>query len=153
MPLQAGVKAPDFTVNNQNNEPVSLHDFKGQKVALFFYPKDNTPGCTEQACNMRDNIAALKAKGIVVLGVSVDSERKHKNFEKKFSLPFPLLADTEHKMVDAYQVWGEKKFWGKTYMGIYRTTFLIDEKGKIAHVIEDVDTADHASQILATWGL
>jgi len=153
MALQQGTVAPDFTVNNQDNEPVSLHDFKGRKVALFFYPKDNTPGCTEQACNLRDNITSLTSKGIVVLGVSIDSERKHKNFEKKFGFPFPLLADTEKTMVSAYDVWGEKKFWGKTYMGTHRVTYLINEEGIIEHVIDKVETADHAAQILKEWGL
>jgi peroxiredoxin Q/BCP len=151
--LQAGKLAPDFSVKDQEGNTVSLHDFKGKKVALYFYPKDNTPTCTEQACNLRDNIAALKKKGISVLGVSTDSERKHQNFIKKFSLPFPLLADTDHKLVDAYGVWGEKMLFGRKYMGTHRTTFLIDEKGKIAHVIDKVDSRDHAAQILQTWGL
>src|SRR4249919_3402455 len=106
--LQSGTRVPDITVKDQNGENISLRDFKGKKIALFFYPKDNTPTCTEQACNMRDNISQLKKKKITVLGVSVDTEKKHKNFEKKFSLPFPLLADTEHKLVDAFGVWGEK---------------------------------------------
>lgn len=149
--LQPGIPAPDFSVQDQNGHTVSLHDFKGKKVALFFYPKDNTPGCTEQACNMRDNIAALRAKDITVLGVSVDTARKHKNFEQKFSLPFPLLADVEKKMVADYDVWGEKMMWGRKYMGIFRTTFLINEAGVIEHVIDKVDTADHAAQILGLW--
>lgn len=151
--LQPGTKAPDFTVKDQNGNTVSLHDFKGKKVALYFYPKDNTPTCTEQACNLRDNIAALRKKGITVLGVSVDSERKHQNFIRKYSLPFPLLADTDHKLVDAFGVWGEKTLFGHKYMGTYRVTFLIDEDGKIAHVIDKVDAKDHADQILQTWGL
>jgi peroxiredoxin Q/BCP len=151
--LQPGTKAPDFTVKDQDGNPVSLHDFKGKKVALYFYPKDNTPTCTEQACNLRDNMAKLRKKGVTVLGVSTDSERKHQNFIKKYSLPFPLLADTDHKLVDAYGVWGEKTLFGRKYMGIFRVTFLIDEKGKIAHVISKVDADDHAAQILQTWGL
>lgn len=151
--LQPGSTAPDFTVKDQGGNPVSLHDFKGKKVALYFYPKDNTLTCTEQACNLRDNMAALRKKGITVLGVSTDSERKHQNFIKKYSLPFPLLADTEHKLVEAYGVWGEKTLFGRKYMGIHRVTFLIDEKGKIAHVINKVDADDHAAQILQTWGL
>ena len=153
MPIPAGKKAPDFTLFNQDNEAISLKDFKGQRVALFFYPQDNTPTCTQQACNMRDNIALLKKKGIVVLGLSVDTTKKHKNFEKKYSLPFPLLADVEHEVVNKYEVWGEKTTFGHTYMGTFRTTFLIDEKGKIARVIEKVTSKDHAAQILETWGL
>lgn len=151
--LQIGSAAPDFSVADQSGRMVSLKEFLGRKVALYFYPKDNTPGCTEQACNLRDNIAALKKAGVVVLGVSVDSEKKHQNFIKKFSLPFPLLADTNHELVTAYAVWGEKTFWGKKYMGTFRVTFLINEAGIIEHIIDKVDTADHAAQILATWGL
>lgn len=151
--LTTGSPAPDFTVPDQSGNLVSLKDFKGKKVALYFYPKDNTPGCTDQACNLRDNISTLQKAGIVVLGVSVDSEKKHQNFIKKFDLNFPLLADTEHQLVDAYQVWGEKTFWGKKYMGTFRVTFLINEKGIIEHIIDKVETTDHAAQILAAWGL
>jgi thioredoxin-dependent peroxiredoxin len=151
--LAPGVAAPDFSVKDQNGKMVSLHDYKGKKVVLYFYPKDNTPTCTQQACNLRDNIALLKKKGIIVLGVSVDSERKHQNFIKKFSLPFPLLADVEHKLVEAYDVWGEKTLFGVRYMGIHRVTYLIDEQGKIAHVIDKVASRDHAAQILKAWGL
>jgi peroxiredoxin Q/BCP len=151
--LAPGTIAPDFTVKDQNGKAISLHDFKGRKLALYFYPKDNTPTCTTQACNLRDNISLLKKKGITVLGVSVDTEKKHQNFIKKFSLPFPLLADTEHKLVEAYDVWGEKTLFGVKYMGIHRVTYLIDEKGKIAHVIDKVTSKDHAGQILKVWGL
>lgn len=151
--LQVGDAAPDFNIPDQSGQRVTLKEFFGKKVALYFYPKDNTPGCTEQACNLRDNIAALTKAGVVVLGVSVDSEKKHQNFIKKYSLPFPLLADTEHQLVDAYKVWGEKTFWGKKYMGTFRVTFLINEAGIIEHIIDKVDTADHAAQILATWEL
>ena len=151
--LQPGSPAPDFSVEDQNGNVISLRDFKGKKVALFFYPKDNTPTCTEQACNLRDNIAKLRRKGITVLGVSMDSVRKHKNFEQKFSLPFPLLADVDRKLIDAYGVWGEKTLFGRKYMGIHRTTFLIDGSGRIAHVIGKVDAKDHAAQILKLWGL
>ncbi|MEO6832728.1 MAG: thioredoxin-dependent thiol peroxidase [Chitinophagaceae bacterium] len=151
--LTIGSSAPDFTVPDQSGNLVSLKDFKGRKVALYFYPKDNTPGCTDQACNLRDNISTLQKAGIVVLGVSVDSEKKHQNFIKKFDLNFPLLADTEHQLVDAYQVWGEKTFWGKKYMGTFRVTFLINEKGIIEHIIDKVETIVHAAQILAAWGL
>ena len=153
MKLKKGSKAPDFTISDQNGNSVSLKDFRGKKVALYFYPKDNTPTCTEQACNLRDNIASLKKKGIIVLGVSVDSERKHKNFEKKFSLPFPLLADTDHELVNAYGVWGEKMLFGRKYMGTHRVTFLINEQGKIDHIIDDVKAKDHARQILEAWKL
>lgn len=151
MKLTTGMQAPDFHVNDQNGHPVSLADFKGKKLAIYFYPKDDTPGCTEQACNLRDNISGLTKKGIHVIGVSADTERKHKNFEKKYALPFPLLADTEKKMVTDYGVWGEKKMFGKKYMGIFRTTFLINENGIIDHIITDVKTADHSQQILDLW--
>lgn len=151
--LQPGNPAPDFTINDQNGKPVSLSDYRGKKVALYFYPKDNTPTCTDQACNLRDNISKLKRKGITVLGVSADSERKHQNFISKYALPFPLLADTEHQLINAYGVWGEKMLFGRKYMGIFRVTFLIDEGGKIAHVIDKVDAANHTAQILKTWGL
>ena len=150
--LQPGAPAPDFSGPDQNGQTISLHDFKGKKVALFFYPKDNTPTCTEQACSLRDRISALKKKKITVIGVSMDSVRRHKNFEQKFSLPFPLLADVDREIIDAYGVWGEKTLFGRTYMGIRRKTFLIDESGTIAHVIEKVEAKDHAAQILKTWG-
>ncbi len=152
MKLKKGSKAPDFTVADQNGNTVSLKDYRGKKVALYFYPKDNTPICTEQACNLRDNIKLLEQNGIAVLGVSADTERKHKNFEQKHALPFPLLADTEHKLVNAYGVWGEKTLFGRKYMGIYRVSFLISEEGKIDHIIDKVDARDHARQILETWG-
>ncbi len=153
MPLQQGDKAPAFTTTTQDGNTVSLKDFKGKKVALYFYPKDNTPTCTVEACNLRDNFGALTAKGIVVLGVSPDNEKSHKKFETKFSLPFTLLTDTELKMANAYGVYGEKQLYGRKYMGIFRTTFLIDEKGKIAHTITDVKSKNHTEQILAAWGL
>lgn len=153
MKLTEGAVAPDFTINDQNGEPVSLHDFKGKKVALYFYPKDDTPGCTAQACNLRDNIALLKKKKIVVLGVSIDTEKKHKKFEDKYGLPFTLLADPEKQLVELYGVWGEKKFMGRTYMGTHRVTFLINEEGVIDHIIEKVDTKNHTEQILELWGM
>ncbi|MBS1777101.1 MAG: thioredoxin-dependent thiol peroxidase [Bacteroidetes bacterium] len=151
MALKKGMKAPTFSVSDQDGNLVSLSDFLGKKVVLYFYPKDNTPTCTEQACNLRDNIAQLKKAGITVLGISVDSVRKHKNFEQKFSLPFPLLADENHKIVNDYGVWGEKKLYGRVYLGIYRTTFLIDETGKIFEIITDVKANNHAQQILDCW--
>jgi peroxiredoxin Q/BCP len=153
MPLKKGTKAPVFSLPDQDENIISLEDFKGKKLAIFFYPKDNTPTCTEQACNLRDNIAKLKKQGIAVIGVSMDSARKHKNFEMKFSLPFPLLADVNGEMIKAYKVWGEKKLFGREYMGILRTTYLINEEGKIANVITKVKATDHAQQILDLWNV
>lgn len=147
--LKEGDQAPDFSGPNQNGETVSLGDFKGQKLVIFFYPKDNTPTCTEEACNLRDNYGLLKKNGYAVVGVSADSQRKHQNFIKKFDLPFPLIADTEQTMLNAYGVWGEKQMFGKKYMGIFRTTFVVDEKGKIERIIGKVTAKDHAAQILA----
>lgn len=153
MALAPGTPAPDFTVNDQNGRPVSLHQYRGKKVVLYFYPQDDTETCTKQACNLRDNWGRLKRKKITVLGVSVDNEKSHKKFETKYTLPFTLLADPDHQLVNAYGVWGEKKFMGRTYMGTFRTTFLINEAGIIEHVIEKVVSKDHAAQILAAWGL
>ena len=147
--LKEGDQAPDFSGPNQNGEIISLSDFKGQKLVIFFYPKDNTPTCTEEACNLRDNYGLLKKNGYAVVGVSADSQRKHQNFIKKFDLPFPLIADTEQTMLNAYGVWGEKQMFGKKYMGIFRTTFVVDEKGKIERIIGKVTAKDHAAQILA----
>mgnify|MGYP001108975924 FL=1 len=149
--LQQGDKAPGFKATDQNGNTIQLEDYKGQKVALYFYPKDNTPGCTAQACNLRDNTEALTSRGIAVIGVSVDDEKSHKKFEDKFQLNFPLVADTDQKIVNDYQVWGLKKFMGKEYMGTSRTTFLVNEQGIIEHIITKVDTKDHARQILDTW--
>ena len=153
MALAPGIPAPDFTLNDQNGRPVSLHDFRGKKVALYFYPQDDTETCTKQACNLRDNFSKLKRKKIVVLGVSPDTEKSHRKFEQKYSLPFTLLADTEKELVNAYEVWGEKQMMGRTYMGTHRTTFLINEQGVIEHVIEKVVSKDHAAQILEVWGM
>ncbi len=147
--LKAGDPAPDFTGLNEKGEEVSLSDFAGKKLILFFYPKDNTPGCTAEACNLRDHFEELKSKGFELLGVSPDSAKKHQNFINKFELPFPLIADTEHEMLKAYGAWGEKKMYGKTYEGVLRTTFVIDEEGKIEKVFEKVKTKTHAEQILA----
>ena len=151
--MQEGDTAPDFSAKDQNNNEVSLSDFKGKKVALYFYPKDNTTTCTVQACNLRDNFTKLKDLGIVVLGISVDNEKSHKKFETKFSLPFTLLADTDKKIVNEYGLWAQKKLWGREYMGTLRTTFLINEVGKIEHIIEKVDSKNHAEQILKVWGI
>jgi peroxiredoxin Q/BCP len=146
--LKAGDKAPDFKAINQNEKEISLADFAGKKLVLYFYPKDNTPTCTNEACNLRDNFSELKAAGYEVLGVSPDSAKKHTNFINKHELPFDLLVDDEHKMHEAYGVWGEKKMYGKTYMGTIRTTFLINEEGVIEKVIDKVKAKEHHSQIL-----
>lgn len=146
--LKVGDKAPDFSGTIESGETVSLADYKGKKLILFFYPRDNTPGCTAEACNLRDNYSELKKAGFELLGVSPDSEKKHQNFIKKFKLPFPLLADTEQETLKAYGVWGPKKFMGKSYIGVHRTTFVIDEQGVIEAVIEQVKTKDHTAQIL-----
>ena len=148
MPLEPGQPAPDFTAQDQDGNTVSLHDLRGQKVALYFYPKDDTPGCTAQACNLRDHQEELTAHNIKVIGVSTDDEKAHKKFALKFDLPFPLLVDTDKTIVQAYGVWQEKKNYGKTYLGTVRTTFLIDENGLIEKVITKVDTQEHAAQLL-----
>jgi len=153
MSIQIGKKAPAIKGVDQNGAKISLADFKGKKVALYFYPKDNTPGCTAQACNLEENSALLHKKGIVVIGVSTDSVASHKKFETKFNLSFPLIADESKEIVNAYEVWGEKKFMGRTYMGTNRVTFLINEKGTIEHIIDKVETKNHAAQVLNTWGL
>jgi peroxiredoxin Q/BCP len=149
--LKEGSKAPAIKSVDQNGKPISLADFKGKKVILYFYPKDDTPGCTSQACNLKDNYSALIKKGFQVVGVSVDSVKSHKNFEEKFALPFPLISDEEKKIVDKYNLWGEKKFMGRTYMGTTRTTFLIDELGIIKKIIDKPDTKNHTEEILAAW--
>jgi peroxiredoxin Q/BCP len=146
--LKEGQKAPDFTAKDQDGNNVSLSQFIGKKVVLYFYPKDDTPGCTAEACDFRDNYQGLTAKGIVVLGVSVDDEKSHQKFVTKHSLPFTLLADTDKKIVEAYSVWGEKNMYGKKYMGTNRTTFLIDETGVISHIIKKVDTKNSTAQVL-----
>jgi peroxiredoxin Q/BCP len=146
--LKAGEQAPDFKANDQTGKEVRLSDFKGKKVVLYFYPKDDTPTCTNQACNLRDNHALLKKKGYVVLGVSADDEKKHVKFTKKYDLPFQLLADVDKKIIHAYDVWGEKLFMGRLFDGIVRTTFIIDEKGIIERVLTDVKSKTHAEQIL-----
>ena len=149
--LKAGDKAPEFTATNQHGKKISLSDFKGRKVVLYFYPEDDTPTCTEQACNLRDNYGALKKQGFEVLGVSPDSEKSHLKFEKKFSLPFTLLADADHKIIDQYGVWGEKQMFGRHYMGVHRTTFVIDEKGVIRHIFLKPKNKAHAEEILHSW--
>ena len=146
--IKVGDTAPDFKGKDQDGNFVSLIDFKGKKLVLYFYPKDNTPGCTAEACNLRDNYEALLKKGYAIVGVSADDETKHKKFIEKYNLPFPLLADVDKIILKAYDVWGKKKFLGKTYDGIVRTTFVIDEKGEIEKVITDVKTTNHTAQIL-----
>lgn len=149
MPLPAGTPAPDFTVPDQNGNNVTLSTLRGKPVVLFFYPKDMTPGCTAQACSLRDNYAALQKAGYQVLGISSDSAKTHKKFIEKEKLPFTLLADTEKTVHQLYGTWVEKSMYGRKYMGTARVTFLIDEKGVIREVIEKVDTKGHAGQILA----
>jgi len=146
--LKEGTVAPDFTVKDENGETVRLKDLRGQKVVLYFYPKDDTPGCTKEACSFRNAFAEYKKRKIKVLGVSLDSEASHKKFATKYKLPFTLLADTDHAISDAYGVYGQKKFMGRSYMGVNRITFLIDEKGKIKKVFEKVKPEDHASEVL-----
>ncbi len=151
MSLSAGTAAPSFTLKDQSGNTHSLSDYKGKKVVLYFYPKDDTPGCTAQACNLRDNSTLLQDKGIVVLGASTDDEQSHDKFSNKFELNFPLLADTGETLVKDYDVWGEKNYMGKTYMGTTRVTYLINEEGTIDAVIDKVDTKNHTAQILETW--
>lgn len=148
MKLKIGDVAPDFSVNDQNGEPVKLSNFKGKKVVLYFYPKDNTPGCTAESCNLRDNYQSLKKAGYEILGVSKDNEKSHAKFIEKYDLPFTLLADTKKNIHEKYGTWVEKSMYGRKYMGTARTTFLIDEKGKIEDIIEKVKTKDHTTQIL-----
>jgi thioredoxin-dependent peroxiredoxin len=149
--LKEGTTAPAFKTTDQNGESVSLKDLRGRKVVLYFYPKDDTPGCTKEACSFRDAYSKFKKKDITVLGVSPDKETAHKKFVTKYQLPFTLLADTDHSIAEAYGVWGEKKFMGRTYLGVHRTTFLIDEKGKIRKIFEKVKPEDHASEVLEAF--
>lgn len=149
--LKVGDKAPDFEAQDQNGKSISLSQFKGEKIALYFYPKDNTPGCTAEACSLRDNYQALLNKKIQVIGVSIDSVESHKKFETKYELPFPLIADPEKKIVNLFGVWGLKKFMGREYDGTHRTTYLIDENGCIVDIIEKPKTKIHADEILAFW--
>jgi len=149
--IGVGEQAPDFTGVDQDGNKISLSGFKGKKVVLYFYPKDNTPGCTAQACNLRDNYDLLWENGFQIIGVSIDSAESHKKFETKFDLPFPLIADTDKKIVNQYGVWGEKKFMGRTFDGTHRTTFLIDENGIVRNVITKPKTKEHAEEILELW--
>lgn len=146
--LKVGDKAPDFTVNDQDGNSISSKDFKGKKWIVFFYPKANTPGCTAEACNLRDNYKELQNEGYELLGVSADSEKRQKNFKEKYNFPFPLLADENKEVINAFGVWGPKKFMGREFDGIHRKTFIMDESGVITRVIDKVKTKNHAAQIL-----
>lgn len=146
--LEVGAAAPAFSLKDTQGNTVKLSELKGKKVVVYFYPKDDTPGCTKEACDFRDNLAVLKKADTVVFGVSPDDEASHQKFTAKFSLPFPLLCDTDHKVAEAYGAWGEKQNYGKTYMGIIRSTFLIDEKGKLAHIWRNVKAEGHVAKVL-----
>ncbi len=146
--LKIGDKAPDFKGIDQDGASISLKDFIGKKVVLYFYPKDDTPGCTAEACNLRDNYSGLRKKGYEIVGVSADDEVSHKKFSDKYELPFSLIADTNKKILQSYNAWGEKNMYGKKYMGILRKTYIIDENGKIEKIFDKVDTKNHTEQIL-----
>jgi thioredoxin-dependent peroxiredoxin len=150
--LKEGSKAPDFTAVDQNGSKIKLSDLKGERVVLYFYPKDDTPGCTKEACSFRDANDVYAEKGIKVFGVSTDDEKSHQKFISKYSLPFDLLADTDKNIVEKYGVWGEKSMYGKTYMGTQRKTFLIDETGKIVKIFDKVNVAEHADEVLEAFG-
>ena len=149
MSISEGMPAPDFTVLDENGKQQRLSDYRGQPVILYFYPKDDTPGCTTEACNFRDDYSAYVEAGVTILGVSPDSPKSHLKFKQKFQLPFPLLADEDHAICEAYNVWGEKKFMGREYMGVSRTTFLIDPQGNIKKIFENVKPAEHSAELLA----
>lgn len=146
--LQAGQKAPAFSGRDQDGNKVSLADFKGKKIVLYFYPQDDTPGCTAQACNLRDNYSALLKNGYQVIGVSPDDEGSHEKFKEKYQLPFPLIADPQHKIIEKYGVWGEKNLYGRKFMGLLRTTFVIDENGIITKIFLRPKTKEHAEEIM-----
>ena len=150
--LKKGDKAPDFAVNDGEGKTVRLKDLKGKRFVLYFYPKDDTPGCTKEACSFRDSFSKFKRRGIEVFGVSLDSEKSHQKFTEKFSLPFRLLADTDRKLSESFGTYGKKKFMGREYMGNHRMTFLIDEKGKIKKIFEKVKPEDHAEEVFAAFG-
>lgn len=146
--LKTGDKAPDFSATDQNGNEITLSGFAGRKLVLYFYPKDNTPGCTAEACDLRDNYHRFLAEGYAVVGVSKDSAASHKKFIEKFSLPFPLIADTDGRVTELYEAWGEKSMYGKKYMGVLRKTYVIDESGVIVQIVEKVETSRHSAQIL-----
>jgi len=147
--LKAGDRAPAFSLKNTGGKTVNLSDFKGRKVALYFYPKDDTPGCTKEACGFRDDFAVLKARGVEVIGVSADNQASHQKFTEKYSLPFTLLSDPDHQVMEKYGAWGEKNMYGKKVIGVLRSTFIIDEQGRIAHVFRKVKTDTHSQDVLA----
>jgi len=149
MPIDSGVTAPDFELEDETGTLRRLFDFRGKPVVLYFYPKDDTPGCTTEACNFRDDYSAYENAGVTVLGVSPDTVKSHQKFKEKHGLPFPLLADKDHKVCEMYGVWGLKKMMGREYIGVLRTTFLIDAEGKIVHVFEKVKPAQHSTEVLA----
>ena len=149
--LKEGGQAPDFTVRDTDGNEVSLADLRGRKVVLYFYPKDDTPGCTKQACSIRDSYSEFEERGIKVLGVSLDDQASHRKFADKYELPFTLLSDTDHAVADAYGVYGEKEFMGKKYMGVDRKTFLIDEQGRIKKVFNKVNVEEHADEVLEAF--
>jgi peroxiredoxin Q/BCP len=148
MPISAGVPAPEFTLQDDTETTRSLSDYRGQPLVLYFYPKDDTPGCTTEACNFRDDYSAYQQAGVTILGISPDTPKSHARFKAKFALPFPLLADIDHKVCEQYGVWGLKKFMGREYDGVFRTTFIIDAQGKIARVFENVKPAEHSAEVL-----
>lgn len=152
MPISAGIPAPDFELFDDTNVKRKLSDYRGRKVILYFYPADDTPGCTKEACNFRDDYSAYEKADVVILGVSPDTVESHVKFKRKFQLPFPLLADEGHKVCDLYGVWGPKKYLGKSYEGVLRTTFLIDENGTIIKVFEQVRPAEHSTEVLTALG-
>jgi peroxiredoxin Q/BCP len=149
--LNEGDKAPAFTGKDQDGQKISLADYKGKKLVIYFYPQDATPTCTVQACNLRDHFALLKKEGFSILGISPDDEKSHKKFEAKFQLPFTLLSDPEHTIIDKYGVWGEKQLYGRKYLGLHRTTFLIDEQGKIRKIFRKPKSKTHAEEIVKAW--
>jgi len=149
MPISSGIPAPEFSLQDENGAVRSLSEFRGHPLVLYFYPKDDTPGCTTEACNFRDDYSQYLQAGITILGVSPDSPTSHARFKAKYGLPFPLLADAEHKVCELYEVWGLKKKYGREYNGVFRTTFLIDEFGRIIHVFNNVKPAGHSAEVLA----
>ncbi len=149
MPLEAGIPAPEISLPDETGTIRNLSDFRGRAVVLYFYPKDDTPGCTTEACNFRDDYSAYVDADVIILGVSPDLPKSHTKFKEKYTLPFPLLADEDHKVCDMYGVWGPKKFMGREYEGVLRTTFLIDRNGRIARVFENVKPASHSAEVLA----
>jgi peroxiredoxin Q/BCP len=149
MPISSGIPAPEFSLPDETGAMRSLSGYRGRPVVLYFYPKDDTPGCTTEACNFRDDYSQYTQAGITILGVSPDSSKSHARFKAKYGLPFPILADAEHQVCELYKVWGVKKNYGREYNGVFRTTFLIDENGKIIHVFENVKPAGHSGEVLA----